>query len=375
MVEIEEKSIGEEIVKSFHEQFAQNQNHHQNLFLQVLAVLLTVLGGFGYLYIRVGVNSKDLNVTIETIYVFLALASYLLSLSIALISNMALGFRRDQLVACNIRVKSGVMAKNTDTEDDGYFIKEFNPVGKTRYLLWMPEFHVIFFASLLVVKMLLFSSLLFSSNFFVVFSWDLNTLIKISIVMVVISFAVDIYVSVAYWKKWTSYSLNAPKILQNQSVRISEKVKRGISVSEQKKEPFIRWQGRSLAYLSYAINLFLGLSVAAIGFEMSLLHDTGFILVGGLKCIFILSLLSLIVASGLGVACVLNRVNDFRDTTAIARKKSKEEYDDELDELREIVGVVGTRTRNLFNLQAWLFSIGVLLLVIDMVILYGDRLF
>ncbi|WP_139042191.1 hypothetical protein [endosymbiont of Riftia pachyptila] len=146
-------------------------------------------------------------------------------------------------------------------------------------------------------------------------------------------------------------------------------------MTDQKKEPFLRWQGRSLEYLSYAINLFLGLSIAAIGFEMSLLQNTEFNLAGWQKCIFSLSLLSLVVASGLGVACVLNRVKDFRDTTAIARKKSKEEYDDELDELREIVGVIGTRTRNLFNWQAWLFSIGIFLLVVVMVVFYSNRLF
>ena len=98
-------------------------------------------------------------------------------------------------------------------------------------------------------------------------------------------------------------------------------------MTEQKKEPFIRWQGRSLEYLSYAINLFLGLSIAAIGFEVNLLKDVAFTPEGWLKCVFVLSLLSLIVASGFGVACVLNRIKDFRDTTAIARKKSKEEYD------------------------------------------------
>ena len=47
-------------------------------------------------------------------------------------------------------------------------------------------------------------------------------------------------------------------------------------MNDQKKEPFLRWQGRSLEYLSYAINLFLGLSIAAIGFETSLLQNTEF---------------------------------------------------------------------------------------------------
>ena len=144
---------------------------------------------------------------------------------------------------------------------------------------------------------------------------------------------------------------------------------------EPKKEPFIRWQGRSLEYLSYVINLFLGLSIAAIGFEMNLLQNKEFILVGWQKCVFNLSLLSLILACAAGVACVLNRVSDFKETTAIARKKSKEEYDSELDELREVVGVIGSKTRMLFNFQVWAFSIGVLFLVIEMVSQYSSKLF
>lgn len=146
-------------------------------------------------------------------------------------------------------------------------------------------------------------------------------------------------------------------------------------MTDANKEPFIRWQGRSLEYLSYAINLFLGLSIAAIGFEMSLLKDVDFILEGWLRCFFTISLASLVTASGLGVACVLNRVKDYRDTTSIARKKSKEEYDEELDELREIVGVIGSRTRTLFHWQAGLFSVGVFLLVLVMVAFHSDKLF
>jgi hypothetical protein len=119
MCKLDRESIGEAIIKSFHEQFAQNQNHHQKLFLQVLAVLLTVLVGFGYLYIRADIRSAEVKITIETIYVFMLFSLCLLSLSIALVSNMALGFRRDQLVACNIRVKTGTM---TVDSNDGYFL-------------------------------------------------------------------------------------------------------------------------------------------------------------------------------------------------------------------------------------------------------------
>ena len=214
MTELDNKLIGEDIVNSFHEQFAQNQNHHQKLFLQVLAVLLTVLVGFGYLYIRVDVESKEVKITSETIYVFMSLSFYLLSLSIALISNMALGFRRDQLVACNIRVKTGTM---TLKSNDNYFIGDFNPVGKHKYILWMPEFHIIFFFTLLLIKILLITSLLFSSAYNIGFSATPNTLITISVVMAFASFVLDFFVSLRYWKKWSYYSENAPSILKSTS--------------------------------------------------------------------------------------------------------------------------------------------------------------
>ena len=67
-------NIGTQIVISFHEQFAQNQNHHQKLFLQVLLVLLSVLAGFGYLYVRVNAKSPDLAISVDTLYYYLALS-------------------------------------------------------------------------------------------------------------------------------------------------------------------------------------------------------------------------------------------------------------------------------------------------------------
>ena len=66
--DMNDNDIGRELITSFHTQSTQNQNHHQLLFLQVLTVLLTVLIGFGYLYIRVDVNEAGVKVTSETIY-------------------------------------------------------------------------------------------------------------------------------------------------------------------------------------------------------------------------------------------------------------------------------------------------------------------
>lgn len=190
--------IGEKIVISFHGQFAKNQNHHQNLFIQVLAVLLSVLVGLGYLYIRLDAESEEFKITVATLNVFLPLATCLLSMAAALICAMAYGFRRDQLVSVNIRMMAKVM--NTGYRHD-YFLDSFNPARNKSVTKWMPEFHKIFFISLLATKILLL---------FVVLSYPMNLLkidaiTWIEIVISVESIPIDIYIFRWYHCKWKGY--------------------------------------------------------------------------------------------------------------------------------------------------------------------------
>lgn len=216
MTDDELRKLGANIVKSFHEQFAQNQNHHQRLFLQVLAVLLTVLVGFGYIYIRVGAASEELNVTVDALYAFLALAMVLLSLGIALILNMALGFRRDQMVASNIRVKTKVMGIS-DPWDEGFFPPSFNPAKeKRRWITWMPEFHQIFFVTLFVVKVLLFFSVILNDEFrlSVVGLCRADWLITSALFAIGVSVLVDVGISCYYHCKWNQYVDDAPSRLK-----------------------------------------------------------------------------------------------------------------------------------------------------------------
>lgn len=208
------QQLGIDIAKSFHEQFAQNQNHHQSLFLQVLTVLLTVLVGFGYIYVRVDAGSNEVKVTVETLYAFLALAVYLLSLGVALILNMALGFRRDQMVACNIRVKTGVMDV-ADPVAGNFFPPSFNPINKTGRAEWMPGFHQVFYIALLIVKVLLLFSVILNSNFKpVADAHHPNWLITFAIVMTVASFALDAGISWCFRRKWIKTAKDGPERLR-----------------------------------------------------------------------------------------------------------------------------------------------------------------
>ena len=209
------EEIGKALVVSFHEQFAQNQNHHQKLFLQVLTILLSVLVGFGYLYMRVEAWSPDAFTQLVTLYYYLGLSMILLSMAISLICNMALGFRRDQLMAVNMRVITGVMDPKSN---DNYFFKSFNPQGKTTLRWWMPEFHRIFFFSLIFVKLLLALSVVFYPNKALTkanYYSNKSTVIIIAMI-VVVSFVRDIYSWLRYRKKWEAYSDDAPARLKAQ---------------------------------------------------------------------------------------------------------------------------------------------------------------
>lgn len=201
--------IGESLVKSFHEQFAQNQNHHQSLFIQTLAILLSVLIGYGYLYIRIGDGGKEINITIETLYTYQVIAMALLSIAIALISNMALGFRRDQLMAANIRLRSGVMTRGSN---DNYFFGSFNPQSKTDRFTWMPEFHKIFLIGLISVKMLLiYATVNYPSRELGLIFCSYPFLVNISL----LSIFFDLFIISSFRRKWLKHSKNVPEYMEN----------------------------------------------------------------------------------------------------------------------------------------------------------------
>ena len=195
----EEKSeLAEKLAFSFHEQFAQNQNHHKRMFIQVLAVLVAVLAGFGYTYSNLQNGSSESDkMHLDLLYSF-ALSMVLFSFAIAWIVSMAYGFRRDQATASRIRIIAGAMGK----EDDKacfYFPLAYNPFWKpgNPRLFWMPEYHNIFYFALSMVKFILV--LIVGINL-----QDKNSfLFHVSLIVFVGSFCSDFYLMLTHYrKKW-----------------------------------------------------------------------------------------------------------------------------------------------------------------------------
>src|SRR5258708_18854531 len=88
-------------------------------------------------------------------------------------------------------------------------------------------------------------------------------------------------------------------------------------------ESLVRWQGITIGQLGYAIGLLLTIATAMLGFAFSLLKDKNFSLSCWEKFLFSSALLLLISSITLGLLCVINRLHDFRETTAIARDREQ----------------------------------------------------
>ena len=139
-------------------------------------------------------------------------------------------------------------------------------------------------------------------------------------------------------------------------------------------EKFVRWQGIAITQLSYAINLILTFSVAAIGFGVSLLLNENFKPASWQSCSFFLSLFLLLASGAFGIWCTINRLRDFRATKQITNLKRKEGNETELANLRSLTKRLGEKTWGIFWWQIGTFSAGIMLLVLSITFTVGNKL-
>lgn len=86
---------------------------------------------------------------------------------------------------------------------------------------------------------------------------------------------------------------------------------------------FIRWQSQTIAQLTFAINLFAGLSVAAFGVGVSLMREPSFSPSPCYALVYLGSLAFLGISTLTGVAATLTRLLDFRATARTVRLRQK----------------------------------------------------
>jgi uncharacterized membrane protein len=133
--------------------------------------------------------------------------------------------------------------------------------------------------------------------------------------------------------------------------------------TENTNESFIRWQGRSIQQMGFFNNLLLGLATGLLAFQTQLAFGQKMSLVPSEIVVLVTSILVLFVSILVGCSLAWNRLNDFRLTAQVARKREKDEEED-IEKLRRKSERLGNRTWNLIQWQAALFALGSLLLLI-----------
>jgi|WetSurMetagenome_2_1015567.scaffolds.fasta_scaffold365608_2 hypothetical protein len=142
------------------------------------------------------------------------------------------------------------------------------------------------------------------------------------------------------------------------------------------KVSFVRWQAMTIAQLGFASNLIFGLSVAVLGFEVTLLlngtYEFGSFLP---KFGFLLSLIAVAVSIGLGIWLVINRLRDFRATEKVARLREKNRPDSEIAPYRADYEKFSKMTWRLFNWQIGIFTLGLVFFFLSIVLPAASKLF
>lgn len=201
----------DELLKSFHEQFADNQNHHQEIFLQVISVIVTAVIGFGYVFTNGGeLDENKINPSEHILSIALVLAKVLLTFGFAVLINMGLGYRRDQFVIARIRMREGILRNRISNQnvfpagfDPAFslrlkrwrlrqagkkqgFWKWVNPVWMwencTARLSWMPNFHNFLFMILTAIDLTMVIAFL-SNPFDDVVMFDCNAKVNVPYVV------------------------------------------------------------------------------------------------------------------------------------------------------------------------------------------------
>jgi nitrate/nitrite transporter NarK len=144
--------------------------------------------------------------------------------------------------------------------------------------------------------------------------------------------------------------------------------------SEPRPGSFVRWQERTIAQLSQAMNLLLTLAVGALGFSVSLLLNPLYIPACVEKAAFTVSLFALLVSVMAGIVATCLRVHDFRTTRAITRERQRG-HTEELSCLREQAKKYGEWTWRLFYTQLYTFGAGVALLLLSFCLAFRHKLF
>jgi hypothetical protein len=150
-----------------------------------------------------------------------------------------------------------------------------------------------------------------------------------------------------------------------------------------KEGSFVRWQAVTITQMGNAVSLILTLATASLGFALTLARDREIQNHGWGRCFVLLGGLSLVMSIGVGIWCVLNRLEDFRTTAQIAHRRETMErqgtepsvIDQELNCVRCQNKQRGELSKSLLNWQVRLFGAGIGFLSSGFLCVYHQNIF
>ena len=133
-----------------------------------------------------------------------------------------------------------------------------------------------------------------------------------------------------------------------------------------KKQPFIRWQARTIEQLSFVNNLLIFLATGMLAFQVQLaIREITFTALS--KYTIVSSTLLISISLMLGCYLAWNRLRSFRLSAQVARKREAGKREG-IEDLRNRVKTLDKRTWCLLRAQTVSFALGALLLLIFAII-------
>ena len=129
-------------------------------------------------------------------------------------------------------------------------------------------------------------------------------------------------------------------------------------MKEKDREAFVRWQGRALDQMSAVTNLLIALATGVLALVAPTILERTSAFDENARLLSLLSIWSLAISLLTGLILAWNRLQDFRATTQVIRKRGEDL--EAADLLREEARTLGKASWRLLLLQTIAFGVGVL---------------
>ncbi len=133
-------------------------------------------------------------------------------------------------------------------------------------------------------------------------------------------------------------------------------------MENEKNASYTRWQNIRITQLGFANNLIIGLSVGSLGYLMNFINNTNSFNTFQ-KILIWIDCPLLLISCLVGLLLIINRLEDFKITAQIVRKREFEENMN-IEILRSLTKELGEKTWNLFIWQVSTFFAGFVSLII-----------